>query len=118
MQRFEQQCKLSNGYVSSIRRSIGPEKLEHIRSNYPDLNITWLLTGEGPMLTTMPSITQTAHGDNNMQVAGSANRVHAAGVDELLAELAEQRKVTQKAQEQVDRLLTIMERMQDFQKKE
>lgn len=49
-QRFEKIMGFSNAYVSSIRRSISPEKLGRITDVFPDLNPTWLLIGEGPML--------------------------------------------------------------------
>lgn len=41
---------VSNAYVTSIRKSIQPEKIQSISLNFPDLNINWLLTGEGEML--------------------------------------------------------------------
>ena len=41
---------VSNAYISSIRKSIQPDKAEKIASSFPDLNITWLMTGEGDML--------------------------------------------------------------------
>lgn len=47
---FERSVALSNGYVSSIRKSIGHDKLESITEKYPDLNRDWLLFGEGEML--------------------------------------------------------------------
>ncbi len=47
---FGRTIGVSNAYVSSIRESISPDKIQSIALNYPDLNIEWLLTGEGPML--------------------------------------------------------------------
>ena len=41
---------VSHGYVSAIKKSIAPDKLQRISHLYPDLNIDWLLTGEGDML--------------------------------------------------------------------
>ena len=41
---------VSAAFVGSIRKSIQPDKVESIALNYPDLNIAWLLTGEGEML--------------------------------------------------------------------
>ena len=40
----------SNAFVTSIRKSISPDKIQSIALNYPQLNIDWLLTGEGKML--------------------------------------------------------------------
>ena len=47
---FEIKCGLSSGYVNNIRVSIHPDKIESIAANYPELNIAWLMTGEGEML--------------------------------------------------------------------
>lgn len=49
---FERNCGLANGYVNQIKRSIGDEKLKVISEKYPELNITWMLTGVGEMLNT------------------------------------------------------------------
>ena len=47
---FEIECGLTIGYVNAIRVSIQPDKVQSIASRYPELNIGWLLTGEGSML--------------------------------------------------------------------
>ena len=47
---FEQRISASNGYVNSISKSIGGDKLRAINRVFPNLNIDWLLTGEGEML--------------------------------------------------------------------
>lgn len=41
---------LSNGYINSMRKGLGYDKLEQISISFPELNIGWLLTGEGSML--------------------------------------------------------------------
>lgn len=48
--KFERRCGLSNGYVNNLKRSVSTEKLAHIKEAFPNLNTTWLLTGEGEML--------------------------------------------------------------------
>lgn len=48
--RFEKMTGLSNGFVNNISKGIGADKLQKILGVYPDLNTTWLLTGEGEML--------------------------------------------------------------------
>ena len=50
VRQFEIQCNMSNGYVSSMRKGLGSEKLENVLKAYPDLNREWLLYGEGTML--------------------------------------------------------------------
>ena len=48
---FGRTIGVSNAFVSSIRQSIHPDKIGKIAIAYPDLNIEWLLTGEGEMLS-------------------------------------------------------------------
>jgi transcriptional regulator with XRE-family HTH domain len=51
---FEKNCGIANGYLSKQMKgkgSIGSEIINKIKEKYKDLNITWLLTGEGQMLT-------------------------------------------------------------------
>lgn len=47
---FGRRVGVSNAFVASIRKSIQPDKLSAIQREFPDLNIDWLLTGEGEML--------------------------------------------------------------------
>ena len=58
--KFEKAVGLSNGFVNNIRLSITPEKLQKISLYFPDLNKSWLLTGEGEMLNQKQ---ETAHKD-------------------------------------------------------
>jgi hypothetical protein len=51
--QFDLSIGASNGYtlrMSKNRASIGSDVIENILRIYPDLNVVWLLTGEGPML--------------------------------------------------------------------
>jgi len=47
---FEKSISVTNGYVNSISRSIGIDKIKIILEKYPNLNVEWLLTGRGDML--------------------------------------------------------------------
>lgn len=49
-QRFESEVGLSNGYVANMRKGVGNDALERISNKFPELNKSWLLTGEGNML--------------------------------------------------------------------
>ena len=55
--------------------------------------------------------TNTAIGDGNTQVAGNGNNVNSEA-SHFLGEIAAQRRLTEKALEQVDRLLSVIESMQ------
>lgn len=47
---FEKQIEASNGYINSISKSIGLDKINKILEKFPNLNIEWLLTGKGKMI--------------------------------------------------------------------
>lgn len=50
---FERTCQVANGYLKKQQKgkgSIGSDILERINKNYFDLNLLWLVTGEGDML--------------------------------------------------------------------
>lgn len=103
---FERISGLGNGYVRKIRNTVGRRKLEDILAAFPDLNKVWLLTGEGEMLNSAPGITQHQNGgSNNSQTV----TVGQSDVGRFLDEIAAQRRMTEKAQEQIDRLLTLLE---------
>lgn len=84
----------------------------------PQINKDWLETGEGEMLTN-----QTIHATNSTVVGsninGSGNKIMHNDLSEikmLVNEMAEQRKansaIMQKKDEQIDRLLSIVEKFQ------
>lgn len=50
---FERACGVANGYLGKQLKgkgSIGSDILEKISQEYPDLNLVWLITGQGKML--------------------------------------------------------------------
>lgn len=54
--QFERAIGVSNGYVNSISKSIGLDKIEIILEKYPNLSIEWLITGRGEMLINTQSL--------------------------------------------------------------
>ncbi len=46
---FEVAIGVANGYVNSISKSIGIDKIEIIVEKFPKLNLEWLLAGKGEM---------------------------------------------------------------------
>lgn len=121
MKTFETKCGLSSGYVTSMRKGFGSDKLNNVLTAFPELNRDWLLYGEGDMLRSPSSSLFMVQGGGSVGVSGGVNGHHntvggTASSDEnvrlALSEVAEQRKLVSKAQEQVDRLLSIIERMQ------
>ena len=49
IRELERQCQISNGVLGRLTESTSPRTLKRIEDN-SDLNIEWLLTGEGEML--------------------------------------------------------------------
>lgn len=104
VRRFEEVSGLSNGYVSSMRKGFGGEKLNNVLRSFPDLNREWLLYGEGEMLN-RNIIQQNQNGDN---IHGNNVTIEKTEKDylEIIKSQAEQ---LSKSQEQIDRLLSIIE---------
>ncbi|MBO5860762.1 MAG: S24 family peptidase [Alistipes sp.] len=67
---FELASGLSNGYLNNCKGNVGAAKLEGILTAYPQLNRTWLLTGEGEMLVadTTPHIVETSIVSNDEEI--------------------------------------------------
>ncbi|MET0393060.1 MAG: hypothetical protein ABW019_07950 [Chitinophagaceae bacterium] len=50
---FERSCNIANGYLGKQLKgkgSVGSDILEKVSREYPDLNLVWLITGEGRMI--------------------------------------------------------------------
>ena len=107
MKAFELRCGLSSGYVTSMRKGFGSDKLNNVLTAFPELNRDWLLYGEGQMLKS--SIVQTSSGDNSPNINGNGNHVNTSDLlDKALGEITELRK--QNAA-QFDRFMTIIEHL-------
>ena len=72
---FENACGLSTRYVSNISASVSPDKLKRISLKFPELNVEWLLTGQGEMLRKIHS-TPTIQGDINISGGNNTNIGH------------------------------------------
>lgn len=48
--KFQETAMISNGFVSNIKKSIASDTIVKISKAYPELNIDWLLEGEGKMI--------------------------------------------------------------------
>lgn len=79
------------------------------------VNPNFLLLDEGGIwIDGTGNITQI--GDNNTQVSGNDNTITTpTTLDKALEEIGEQRKLVAKSQEQIDRLLSIIEKMQRYE---
>lgn len=100
---FEKKCGFSNGYLSSLKDCPSAEKLTKILEEYPKINKVWLLAGEGPMLNEG----QFIGGD----VSGNVISGNVGGDVNSNAAIVKALEINQKSQEQIDRLLAIIEKL-------
>ena len=99
---------IQKGKINGISDKLADLILE----KFPHYNKSWLLTGEGEM--TVQPCRQEIKGDYNTQVAGNNNQVNSpATLDKAISEISEQRKMLVKSQEQIDRLIAVIEKMAD-----
>ena len=62
---FGRRIGVSGAFVTSMRKSIQPDKLEKIKDEFPNLNIDWLLTGEGEMAPNSSSLQTTTKDEDD-----------------------------------------------------
>ena len=108
---FEKAINVSNGYINSISKGIGGENLMAIIEKSPNLNINWLLTGEGEMLK--GGISQTISGDNNTM---SGNDTYIGNNDketikELKERLSEAERKLEEKDQQISKLINVIEKL-------
>ena len=103
---FERKSGLSNGYLNNFKGTLGQEKLNSILRAFPDLNKVWLLVGEGEMISN--SVIQTnENGDN---INGQSVTVNKSETDKFIDTIKECHELLRKKDEQIDRLLTLLEK--------
>lgn len=96
---------------------MNPEKVTGLSSRmvdmicetYPEFSRSYLLTGEGTLIKTdkAENIQQNI---NSSHITQNGNVEASASMDKLINVLAEQSQQVSKAQEQIDRLITLLER--------
>jgi len=104
--KFEEKVGLSRGFVHRLNDNATLKTIKRIEATYPELNIEWLKTGEGEMLINNQSIENvTGNG-----IVG--NNVNGGGIND--SSVIEGLMCTlKKKDEQVDRLLSIIEKLSD-----
>lgn len=111
--RFEETVGVSNGYVNNVKASPSSTVLQKIFSACPDLNKDWLLTGEGPMLTSdlSGSVHQQSSGDYSPNVNGAGNVVGGGAVEDMAMAL---RKALGTIETQSSTISTLTEIIQEL----
>lgn len=103
-QEFEKSIGVSNGYIAKLKGSMGKEKLDYMLEVYSDLNRDWLLYGEGEMLK-KPTIVQNNINGDNLQGQNIT-----LSSDNYMEIIREKDRQLQKRDEQIDRLITLLEK--------
>lgn len=104
---FEQSIEKSNGWASKPGNTLRDDVRAKLTEVYPELNINWLLTGEGTMLKNGSQVVQ--HNQNGDNINGKTVKVTKDSSDKLIEVILEQSKQISKSQEQIDRLISIIE---------
>lgn len=73
---FGRRIGVSNAFVTSIRKSIQPDKVTAIQNEFPDLDIPWLLTGEGEMLKESSSEYEDENLEAIIEKGDGRNKAH------------------------------------------
>lgn len=105
--RVTTECGLSKGLIGQARTGksdLGKKTVDKILITYQDLSRVWLLTGEGEMLNAKV-IQNNESGDN---INGHSVTVNKTEKD-YLEIIKKQSDQLSKSQEQIDRLLSIIE---------
>jgi transcriptional regulator with XRE-family HTH domain len=97
IREFERKCGLGNSFVNHIGQSLGVDKLENILQVFPTLNKDWILYGSGEMI-----LNEVAE-DMKADFQSNFNKVCS---------------LIQKKDEQIDRLLDLLEVQKDEVKKD
>lgn len=89
--RFTQICGLSKSFVQNIRNSINSKTFDNkIAPNFPDLNKSWLYFGEGDMLNTAETNTNTDMKSKDLEIQFLREKVN--DLEEKLAMCKELRE--------------------------
>lgn len=94
--------------IKSGKHGISKDLAERIKAKYLNINISWLLSGEGEMTT--PSVVQNNENGNNIN--GHSVKVEQTDIEKFLDTIKECHELLRKKDEQIDRLLTLLERKQ------
>lgn len=114
---FSRMIGVSQAYVTSIRGSMSPDKIQRIAMVFPELNIEWLMTGKGNMLQSVSGNGVVINGDNRMNNATIDNRhyysdspdVLRAQIDVLEERIKEKDAQIKEKDAQIKQLLDILQ---------
>lgn len=89
---------------------LSKSKAGEIVAAFPEISLSYLLTGEGTLLKANTIEGNIQQNINSSHITQNGNVEASANMDKLINVLAEQSQQVTKAQEQIDRLITLLER--------
>ena len=107
---------ISRGEMSNVisgKRPVSKRIVNNMSTHFPEVNITWLLTGEGEMLKDTSAVAE----NHSVSIAGTEikeNKINVNGdktTSMLVAELSAQRQLTEKVIDQNTDLIAIIAEM-------
>lgn len=93
--------------IKSGKHGISKDLADKIKAKYLNLNMSWLLSGEGEMIT--PSVIQNNQNGDNIN-GHSVNVEQKTEIEKFLDTIKECHELLRKKDEQIDRLLTLLEK--------
>ena len=96
--KFEKAIGVSNGFINNISKSIGVEKAQRISNTFPELNMGWVLSGEGSMLK-----------QDKLEPKSEDTSLLQQLVDSLKATIETQKALLDAKQAEIERLQRAME---------
>jgi putative phage repressor len=114
IRRFEIECGLPNAYVSNIRNNITSRRLEVITAKFPDLNLQWLMTGEGSM-----SRNESAEGagGTNADIERRLSEMNMQLIRMMTEFVRQETKITERYRDCIDRLQEQNEKLSGMMEK-
>jgi hypothetical protein len=108
--KFEEKVGLSRGLINNIKGNISLNSLKKIEDAYPELNENWLKTGEGEMLKNNQQIGDIAHSTVvGANVNGNGIKITHNDLSGMIELQKGYQDMIKKSQEQIDRLIGIVE---------
>lgn len=102
---------VSKPYINAVlngRKSIGRKQAVKMENLF-GLSASWLLTGEGTMMVSENEVPITPDGDLELIDNAKSFQLLSSITKSLLNEISAQRRVTEKAQQQIDRVISLLE---------
>ena len=112
--RFQEDIGVSPAYFANAVNGFSLRVQQKIKKAHPELNLEWLLTGKGNMFTEGYGVEANEKSSLNEEYSpegkSNNNKVSMKNDERLISIISSQQSSITKAQEQIDRLLDLLEK--------